>query len=1225
MPDSALSATPAPRVTIAIPTYERDTYLREAIASALASDYTDVEVLVILDGTTNPRVREVIEGFNDPRVRTVEHDRNRGIAAALNTAFREARGELLALLGDDDVCMPDRIRRQVEVFDRHPDTGVVHGDAIVIDERGRTTGQWRSRDFSPGALVRTLVREHNYLVDSSTMRHRRVFEAIGPCDETLPWEDYSFHLRAARRFRYRHTGGAPLVRYRRHGGNASDESARDREIELLDRVLTQALDEWPIEELVPELDWAVLDPSAGERRALEVLADAFEQRAVPLPRLAARTRARAQAIAAPKRAPASRGTLLMTSFGFNDAGGGTIVPRLASKELARRGWDVTVFHAAVAQIPGAGPYALREWEEDGVRLIGVHNRAHGLLDLGEPAREIDDPPITAAFAATLHRLRPDAIHFHNLHNLGAALLDQASARGIRAYFSTHNYWLICPRNYLMRADGALCAGPGGRGADCAACVGSADTDGYQPRLAELRGRFTRAIESCLAVSHSVRSALVAQGYPPEMIDVVRQGMPAAEQIWERVGRSRRPGRLGGRLVVGFFGSAYWHKGPQLLVEAAQLADAELRVQIHGEIPDRFAEQLRSVDSRGVVELCGHFHPHDLPELLAAVDVAAMPSMWWDCAPLMADECLAGRVPLVAPRLGGLGEAVRDGVDGLLFDGLDARDLAAKIDRLASEDGLLERLQAAIEPPRPFAEYVDELEAYYRGDRRPRAVDRQPPAVRWVGDHGLNTSLSIINRRACEALDCVERVERDGRRAGPPLPRPADVEVRHQWPPDFSPAASGRLAVIQPWEFGAVPRDWVEQIEENVDELWVPSAAVRAMYVGSGVDAERVHVIPNGYSPELFGPEGRALEMPGAGVRFLFVGGFVPRKGPDVLLDAYARAFAGREDVTLVVKDFGAAGVYRGGDRSVLEAWVAEARLPRVVHLTDELSGADVAALYRACDVLVHPYRGEGFAMPVLEAMASGLPVIVTAGGPTDEFVPEAAAWRIASSRAHFPEERIDTLHTHGRPWVLEPDRDHLVALLREAAADADARGRKGAAGTRAARPLTWSAVGARYRARIDALANTAPRAGDAAPEPFVLAEDVDLRVLAAPAWRAEDGLGELLGAWCAATSPATSACLYLLADPAVDGPTEQIFTRVLELAQRERADLDAAADVTVLVPPGGASGDTALHSAMDAYVSLHAGAPGHLRRARAAGTAIVEPDAPALHAWIAGAARRAAA
>jgi glycosyltransferase involved in cell wall biosynthesis len=1197
-----------PRVTVAIPTYDRDTYLHEAIASCLTQDYADLEVLVVLDGTTNPRVREVVAGFDDARLRTVEHDRNRGIAAALNTAFREARGELLALLGDDDVCAPDRIRRQVEVFDRHPDTGVVHGDAVVIDERGRTTGEWRSRDFGRRELVRTLVRDHNYLVDSSTMRHRRVFEAIGPCDETLPWEDFSFHLRAARRFRYRHAGGAPLVRYRRHGANASDESARDSEVELVERVLARALDEWPLEELVPELDWAVLDEPAGERRALEVLADAFEKRGVPLPRLAAQTRARARAIATPKRFT-SRGSLLMTSFGFNDAGGGTIVPRLAAKELARRGWDVTVFHAAVAPLPAMGAYALREWEEDGVRLIGVHNRPHGLLDLGHPEREVDDPPITAAFAAALDRLRPDVVHLHNLHNLGAALLDETAARGVPAYFSTHNYWLVCPRNYLMRGDGSLCGGPG----DCAACVGSHDRDGYERRNDEIRARFARAIDVCLAVSGAVRDTLTAQGYPPEMIDVVRQGMPAAERVWERTGRDRAPGRAGEQLVVGFFGSAYWHKGPQLLVEAAQLADADLRIEIHGEIPDRFAAQLRRMDARGVVELGGHFHPGDLPDLLARTDVAAMPSMWWDCAPLMADECLAGRVPLVAPRMGGLAEVVRHERNGLLFDGLDARDLARQLDRLASEPGLLERLQTGIEPPRPFADYVDELEAYYRGERPSRAAERAAaPAVRWVGDHGHNTSLSIINRHACDALDGVERVDREGRRLDPPLPHAADVEVRHQWPPDLSPAASGRLAVIQPWEFGAVPREWVEQIEANVDELWVPSEFVRAMYVASGVEPGHVHVVPNGVDLQRFRPDGARLTLPDAsGPRFLFVGGFVPRKGPDVLLDAYARAFAGRDDVTLVVKDFGAAGVYRGGDRSALREWVDQGRLPRVVHLEDELD--DMAALYRACDVLVHPYRGEGFAMPVLEAMACGLPVITTAGGPTDEFCPNDAAWRIPARRVEMAEPRVGPFETVGRPWMLEPDPARLAELLREAAADADARERKGAAGARAAQRLGWDSVGERYRERIRTVATTAPRACRVDAE-MSFEEDVERRVLAAPAWRGQDRLEELLHAWCEATNPRTSACLYLLADPATDGSTDAILERVLGAG----VDLDAAADVTVLVPPLRARGDEALHAASDAYIPLHRGAAGHVRRARAAGNAVLEPDSRALRAWLGG-------
>jgi glycosyltransferase involved in cell wall biosynthesis len=930
----------------------------------------------------------------------------------------------------------------------------------------------------------------------------------------------------------------------------------------------------------------------------------------------------------------------MTSYGFNDAGGGTIVPRLVSKELARRGWEVTVFHPAVQDTDGP-PYALHSWEEDGVRLVAVHNRPHRMLDLGNPWRELDDPPITRAFAELLDDACPDVVHFHNLHNLGAALLDEAAARGLPAYFSTHNYWPICPRAYLLTGDGAMCAGPGDRGGDCAACVGSHDRVGHQERLAGIRGRFARSITACLAVSDGVRRTLIAQGYPADQIDVVRQAMPAAEHVWETLGRDRRPGRVGGSLTVAFFGSAYWHKGPQLLVEAAQQADCDLRVKIHGEVPAAFARKLESLDRRGLVELSGHFAHEELPTLLADVDAAAMPSLWWDCAPLMAAECLAGRVPLLAPRLGGLPEAVRHEQDGLLFDALSAEDLARQLERLATEPGLLERLQAGIEAPRPFAEYVDELEDYYAGRRPSRSGDvpaavpdaedamgeAHPsagvPTVRWVGDHTLPTSLSIVNQRVCERLPLpLQRVARDGRSLDAPLPHGAEVEVRHQWPPDLRPATSGRLAVIQPWEFGALPRDWVDQIRANVDELWVPSEFVRAMYVESGVEPERVQVVPNGVDLDRFRPAGEQLPLEDApGLRFLFVGGLIQRKGPDLLLAAWRAAFAGRDDVTLVVKDFGAGGVYARADRSELRAYAESGELPRLVLLDDELAGDEMAALYRACDVLVHPYRGEGFGMPVLEAMACGLPTIVTAGGPTDEFCPDDACWRIPSTRRSFPEPRVGELETVGLPWQLEPDADALVELLRAAAADPAARNARGAAGAEAARGFAWDAVAALYARRIEALG---AQAGHARPHligppvaELSFEESVDLRVLAAPAWRAEDDrLAELLDAWRAAAPAGTSACLYLLVGSAADGEPQELLERTAAAAARAGVALDAAADVTLLVPPFAADHDRELHAAVDAYVDLPGAAPGHLRAANAAGNPVLEPAARSLSGWI---------
>jgi glycosyltransferase involved in cell wall biosynthesis len=1211
-----------PRVTLGIATFNRDAYLGEAIASTLSQEYDDFEVLVVDDGSTNPVIAEVIAGFEDPRLRVVRHSENRGIAEAYNTMVREGRGELIAMLGDDDICMPGRLAREVAIFDRYPDTGVVHGDALMIDAQGHATGRWESRDFTPAALMQAFIRSHNYLVDPTRMVHRRVYEAVGGYDPSYRLaQDLHFWLRAARDFRFRHCPGGPLIGFRRHGENTSDESARRLEVEDVERALEEAIDRCSLRELIPELDWAVLDPASAERQALERLADALDGRSLPLPGLATRVRERSVQVSA--TAPVlgkvtARGRLMMTAFGWNDSGGGTIVPRLAAKELARRGWDVTVFHAATTPSESGKPYEVLESEEDGVRLLALHNRAHGLWDLGNPLRELDDPPITAAFASALDRLRPQVVHFHNLHNLGAALIDQAASRGLPSFFSTHNYWLICPRAYLITGAGEICPGPGD-GTGCAACVHSPETAAHQLRLERIRARVGRGVSACLTVSEAVRRTLLGAGYPAEILDVVRQGMPHDIEIWERLGRDRAPGRVGKHLTVGFLGSAYPHKGPQLLVAAAQRTQAELRVRIHGEIPSEFAKQLLEADRRGVVELCGAFAASEIERVLAGVDVAALPSIWWDCAPLAAAECLAARVPVIAPRLGGLAEAITDGVDGLLFDGLDVEDLARCLDRLALEPGLIERLQSNVQAPRRFSDYVDELEAYYGGERPGRVCEPAPAsdlAVRWQGDHGLCTSLSIVNGRLTERLSArVQRITRERTPLDRPLAHAADVEVRHQWPPDLSAPASGRLAVIQPWEFGAIPREWIASMRAHVDELWVPSELVRSMYLDAGLESERVVTLPNGVDLQCFSPEGARYFLPGiddaAGVatRFLFVGGLIWRKGPDVLLKAWKAAFPGREDVVLIVKDVGAAGVYRDGDREGIAEHIAADALPRVALIEQELGEDELAALYRACDVLVHPYRGEGFAMPVLEAMACGLPAIVTQGGPTDEFCPEAAGWRIRATRSEFPADRVGGYDTLGRPWVFEPDAEHLAELLCDIAQSPQEVLRRGRAARAAAEGYGWDRIAARYDERIAALAGSKRVHGS---EPREFEEDVALRLLATPAWRGEDRLAELLRQWSAATEPGTNACLYLLADPRVDGSQEELYARVLDTG----VDLEQAGDVTVLMEPIDGESDRRLHAGTNAYVPLHRACQGHTLLAAQAGNPSLSLDDQSLRSFL---------
>jgi glycosyltransferase involved in cell wall biosynthesis len=1224
--DGVRVKNPCPRVTLAITTWNGEAFLREAIESCLAQTYDDLEVLVVDDGSTDG-TRALLAELADDRLRIVRHETNQGIAAAYNTVVREARGELIARLGHDDVALPDRIAREVAVFDRHPDTDIVHGDAVVIDGTGCTTGAWRALEYPRRQLIHRLVRHSNFIVDPSTLIHRRVYDAIGDYSSAYPMcNDFDLWLRAVRNHRFRHIGGEPLILYRRHGGNFSDESNRPQELAEVAAALRERLVGWPLDELVPELDWPLLPRPVAERRARLVLAAAFEARG--LPELAAEYRATAEQTPAapwrPGRKPSGR-RILLSSFGFSDAGGGTIVPRYVAKELAQRGHDVTVFAAGVEPLEGAPAYALRTIVDDGVEVVSVHNRPHGLLDLGHPHRELDDPAIRVAFADVLDRVQPDIVHLHNLHNLGLSLVDETFSRGIRTVFSTHNYWLGCARNYLFNGELELCDGPGDGGRACASCVGSRDAAGYTERRSELRERFSLRVDRILAVSEAMRRTLGGFGFPAEMIDVVHQAMPEDGAIWDALGRTRVPGRSGECLTVGFVGSAYPHKGPQLLIRAAQLTEREIRVRIHGEVMPAFAAKLMALDTRGVVELAGPFSHSELPGILAGLDAAVIPSLWWDCAPLVVAECLAGRVPVIGANMGGIPDLVEHERNGLLFEGRSAGALAAALDRLTSEPGLLERLQGGIEAPKAFRSYVDELEAIYAGE--PAAASRSaaaPIAVRWVGDQSTASSLSTINREVGERLRAdhpgiaLERRATDRPIGDAPTPHTPEVEVRHQWPPDLSRPAGGRLALIQPWEFGSLPESWQTGLQEDVDEVWVPSEFVREMYLAAGVEHDRVHVVPNGVDLDELSPEGPRAELPDAVLRLLFVGGTISRKGADVLLAAYDEAFAGRDDVLLVIKDLGGQSYYRGLTMSdALRERAASGALPRVHYLEDELSRSELAALYRACDVLVHPYRGEGFAMPVLEAMACGLPTVVTDGGPTDEFCPADTGWRIASEPRFLAERAIGNLETLDRPWMLEPDRTDLVRVLHEVAASPDELRRRGARARIAAERYSWDAIAAVYAERIASLARRAPRRGPAV-EPLELTEAPPRVLLATPAWRGRDRLAELLRAWADAFSADAPVGLYLLADPEVDGTPEHWESHVLAAADEAGVDLSACADVAVLDHSMHGRDAERVHAAAGGFVALHPACGGHLRVARARGVRIVEPNAVSLLAWDAG-------
>ena len=294
---------------------------------------------------------------------------------------------------------------------------------------------------------------------------------------------------------------------------------------------------------------------------------------------------------------------------------------------------------------------------------------------------------------------------------------------------------------------------------------------------------------------------------------------------------------------------------------------------------------------------------------------------------------------------------------------------------------------------------------------PALVARHPAAICWEGPFFNESSLAQVNR------ELVLRLMEQGWDIGllPSQPQGYDpgreprlaplarrlwegwehpaVSVSHRFPPAFRPHPGSKRATYVPWEFGALPRLWVEAIRQ-VDQVWTYSEFTRSGMVQSGVAPEKVRVVPCGFDPATFHPGVTPAAPVAAGFLFLYVGGLIVRKGYDLALATFLQEFAPEEDVVLLFKDFGSRTFYRGqtGLERVQAAAAATATCRRRVLVVDEvLPAGALAALYRAAACLVAPYRAEGFCLPILEAMACGVPAIITGMGPAAEFAPPGTA------------------------------------------------------------------------------------------------------------------------------------------------------------------------------------------------------------------------------------------
>lgn len=218
-----------PKVSVIIPTYNREKYIVETVESVFAQTFTDYEVIVIDDGSTD-NTSVVLKPYLD-RI-TYIRKQNGGQGSARNAGIKIAKGEYIAFLDSDDLWLPEKLEKQVKYLDQHPNMGLVFTDYIVFSEEGALLipppltgggqGEGEQRiTFAGDDLSFNKLFKGNFIANLTVMIRRDCIEQVGYFDESrdlIGGEDYEMWLRIAMKYKVGHIPDI-LAEYRVHGEN----------------------------------------------------------------------------------------------------------------------------------------------------------------------------------------------------------------------------------------------------------------------------------------------------------------------------------------------------------------------------------------------------------------------------------------------------------------------------------------------------------------------------------------------------------------------------------------------------------------------------------------------------------------------------------------------------------------------------------------------------------------------------------------------------------------------------------------------------------------------------------------------------------------------------------------------------------------------------------------------------------------------------------------------
>lgn len=657
----APSSGSGPAVTVIIPTCNRAPLLVRAIQSVLLQEWSDFELLVVDDASTDDTAA-VVERIGDRRIRLIRQDRNQGVAAARNRGMREARGQFIAFLDSDDEWLPEKLSRQLQRFELGGEgVGLIYTgvESVHPDGRRRVACSTARGDVYRAMLEANVIHGGG----SNVMIRREVIATAGFFDEHLPAiEDYDYWLRITRFFEV-DVIEAPLIRY--YDAPVPDRRSRafraniDARLVLFHRRLGE-MRRLGVAHLflLKTVRWILNSPAPDLAMARRLAARAVFE--APASRLALealwRTIWQGRRPERPTRPPADGRPLCILMY--------------SRVQPDHRGGVQSVIRRVAAQLERSGHRVVTAWTQPGMHP-GVHDAVYSPPHVAFRGGMPTPRSLAGAVRATWRlvsaclRIQPDVVNFHFATAEGLTFIRLRRLFKFRVVVSVHGSDALRPKPEDRK---------------------------HLPAL-------LNAADAVTVVSQTTRAAVLSTGVDPGKVHLIPNGIDYA--FWSSGEAKPFAARLPILLSVGRLHPV---KGHDVLLRAcARLVEhlPAVRVCIIGEGGFRgeleaLARQL-GIQSR--VDLPGELDAEEVRAHMGAARCFVLPSRS-EGLPLALLEAMAAGLPVVASGVGGVPEVLAGGV-GWIVPPEDAAALSAVLldalsAGLSSPHGLEEQVRAARE-------------------------------------------------------------------------------------------------------------------------------------------------------------------------------------------------------------------------------------------------------------------------------------------------------------------------------------------------------------------------------------------------------------------------------------------------------------------------------------------------------------------------------------------------